>query len=117
MAAEPLEEGACSDNAIVAAAIVDDLALADDVVGNDYRAGMGELDSPIKIGRVIGLVGVEEDEVEGLGLLFVKLGERVERGTDTDINERCEAGAVDVGLRNGCVFGVQFEGNKLAVGW
>jgi len=86
MAAEALEEGAGSDYAIVVAAIVDDLALADDVVGDDDGAGTGELEGPVEVSGVVRLVGVEKDEVEGRGLFIVQLGERVERGTDADVD-------------------------------
>src|SRR5947209_60312 len=71
VAAETLEEGAGADDAVVVAAVVDDLALADDVVGDDDGAGARELEGPVEVGGVVGLVGVEEDEVEGGGVLVV----------------------------------------------
>ena len=40
------------------------LAVAHHVVEDDHRAGPAELDGPIQVVRIVGLVGVDEDEVE-----------------------------------------------------
>jgi hypothetical protein len=45
---------------------VGDFAVADDVVDDDQGAFAGELERPFEVGGVVGLVGVDEDEVEGL---------------------------------------------------
>jgi len=114
--ADALEEGAGADDAGIGIVGVDDGTVADDVVGEDEGAGARELDGPFKIVGVVGLVGVEEDEVEGLGLLGVEFGEGFERGADAEVDERGEAGAVDVGAGDGSVFGLELEGDELAVG-
>ena len=43
---------------------------------------MGEAQGPVEIVGVVGLVGVDEDEVEGCGVFGVELGEGVECGAD-----------------------------------
>ena len=65
MVAQMLEEGTGAGDSGVRVVCVDDLSVADDVIPNDDGAGTRELDGPCKIDRIVWLVGVEEDEVEG----------------------------------------------------
>src|SRR3954463_5635097 len=106
MAAKAFEEGAGTEDALVGAAVIDDLAFADHIVGDDYRAWTGELECPVQIRGIVGFIGVEEDEVERSGFLLLQFSERVERGTDADIDDRREAGAVNISLRYRGVFRV-----------
>src|ERR1700730_12272495 len=43
---------------------LDDRPAADDVVGHDQRAGTRQLQRPLQVARVVGLVGVDENHVE-----------------------------------------------------
>ncbi len=110
------KEGACALNAWVGAGWVDDFAVADDVVADDQGAWASELEGECEVMRVVGLVGVDEDEVEGVGLLGDKLGERIESGPDANLNGFGQACAVDVGLCYGGVAGVELQGNQVSVG-
>ena len=68
MVAQVLKESTGTGDTGVRVVCVDDLSVADDVVSNDDGAGARELDCPCQVDRIVRLVGVEEDEVEGLDL-------------------------------------------------
>jgi hypothetical protein len=67
--AEVFEKGAGACGAWVGAVFVEYGSVADDVVSDDDGAGAGELKGPLEVCRIVGFVGVEEDEVEGGDLL------------------------------------------------
>ena len=80
--ADFFEEQACAGDHGVGVVGVGDFAVADDVVDEDGGAGAGEADGPLEVVGVVGLVGVDEDEVEGWGVFGVESGERFERRAD-----------------------------------
>jgi hypothetical protein len=84
---EFFEEAACALDGWVGVIGIDDAAFADDVVGDDDCAGVREAEGPVEIVGVVRLVRVDEDEVEGWGVLGVELGERVECGADALLDE------------------------------
>ena len=116
-AAEVGEEPADALGVGVGGVGVDDVAVADDVVGEDEGAGAGELEGRGEVFRVAGFVGVDEDEVEGRGVLGVELGEGRECGAEAELDGVGEAGVGDVGEGYLGVLGVEFEGDELAAGW
>lgn len=65
MGSELFEEEAGSDDARVGGICLEDVAFANDVIADDDGAGAGEADGPLEVDRVVGFIGVEEDEVEG----------------------------------------------------
>jgi len=67
--AEMFEKGAGACGGWVGAVLVEYGSVADYVVSDDDGAGARELKSPLEIGGVVGLVGVEKDEVERGDLL------------------------------------------------
>ena len=66
---------------------VEDGAFANDVVGDDDGARGGEAEGPVEIVGVVGLVGIDEDEVEGWGVFGLELCEGVECGADALLDE------------------------------
>ena len=113
---EQFEVAAGSDDGGVGVVGVGYATVADDVVGEDEGAGTGELESPGKVVGVAGLVGVDEDEVEGFDVLGVKLGEGLEGGAEAKLYGVGEAGVGDVGEGDFGVFGIEFEGDEVAAG-
>ena len=87
MIAEAFEESSSSGNACVSTGGVEDLTFADDVVSDDEGSGVGEFECPFEVDGVVGLVSIEEDEVEGLGLVGVEAGEGFECAADPDVDE------------------------------
>ncbi len=100
----------------VGAGGVDDGAFADDVVAENDAARAGELEGEAEVVGIVGLVGVDKDEVEGSCGFAVELGEGVEGGGETELDEVGEAGVAEVGLGDFGVFGVGLESDELAVG-
>lgn len=115
MPAEFFKELAGSPDMRVWIAGIDDGSVADNVVGEDECSGAGELDGPVQVVGVVGLVGVQEDKVEGCGLLGIKGGEGIERRADADVDERRDAGTVEVGARYGRVFLLQLERDQATI--
>src|SRR5665213_2461701 len=89
---ESFEKVAGSEDGGIGGVGVDDEAVADDVVGED------------------------EDEVEGVDVLGVELGEGVEGRAEAEFDDGREAGTGDVGEGDLGVFRVELEGDKLAAG-
>jgi hypothetical protein len=114
--AQFFEEGSGAGDGGVGAVCFEDVAFADDVVAEDNGAGAGEFDGPVEVVGVVGLVGVEEDEVERGGLFGVELGEGFERRADAEVDEGGQACAVDVGGGYFGVFWVELEGDEFAGG-
>lgn len=83
---ELFEECACALDARVGIVLVDDGSFANHVIPEDQSAGARKFDGPIEVVRVVRLVSVEEDEVEGRGIFRIERGERIERGTDADVD-------------------------------
>jgi hypothetical protein len=113
---EELEEAANALDVGVGGGGVDDFSVADDVVGKEKGAGTGELEGGGEVKGIAVFVGVEEDEVEGFGLLGVQLGEGVERGAEAELDGVGEAGVGDVGESDLGVMGIELEGDELAAG-
>jgi hypothetical protein len=114
---EHLEEATDALDVGVGAIGIDDGAVADDIIGEDQGAWAGEFEGLGEVGGIVDLVGVEEDEVEGLDLRGMELGEGVERGAEAEFNGVSEAGMRDVGEGDLRVVGVEFESDELAAGW
>lgn len=79
------DEGECRTRSFdigVATIRIEHRTVADDVVADDDRARARQLHRPVEIIRVVGLIGVDEDQVEGAGIFVNQCGERLERGTD-----------------------------------
>ena len=64
---EHLVQAAHAQDVEVGAGGVDHGSIADHVIDDDQAPGARELQSPGEIGRIGGLVGIDEDEVEGTG--------------------------------------------------
>ena len=90
---------------------VDDCAVADDVVCDDDCARLRKAQRPIEVCRVAGLVGIDEDEVEGLCSICVQLRQRIESGAEPDFDFRGKAGMGDIRSCHVGVFRVQLEGD------
>jgi hypothetical protein len=114
--AKLFEEGACSGDAGVGIGLVDDGSFANNVVAEDEGSWTREFDGPIEIAGIVGLIGVEEDEVERGRILRVQGGEGIESRTDANIDQRREACALNVRAGNGSVLRVEFKRDELAVG-
>ena len=109
------EHGLGSLDGWILAAGVGDFSVADDVVGDDQGAGVGELESAGEVGGVVGLVGIDEDEVEEA--FGVERGEGFKGGADADFDAVSEAGVLDVLLGDLGVARVEFKGDEAAAGW
>ena len=76
LARHQFEHAAHADDVRAAARRVDHLALPHHIVDHDRGSRPGKAQGPFEIGRVIGLVGVDEDEVERAKPLGFDLGQR-----------------------------------------
>lgn len=115
--AQLFQEITCPFDMRVGIAGIENGSVADDVVADDEGSGAGELDGPIEVVGIVGLVGVQEDKVKGGGLLGVESGEGIKRRAYADVNERRDAGTVKVGACYGRVLLLQFESDQAALRW
>ena len=76
---------------------------------------MREIDCGAEIRRRVALVGVDEDEVEGLAARFPERRKAVERGADADLDLGVQPGARDVAPSHLCVVGVELEADQAAI--
>jgi hypothetical protein len=114
--AEAFEKNSGSGDACVGTGCIEDFAVADYVVSDDEGAGAREFECTFEVDGVVGLVGVEKDEVEGLGLVGVQPGEGFERAADPDVYKRRQAGALDVLSGDAGVCGIELECDETAEG-
>jgi hypothetical protein len=100
----------------VVAVRVDELAETDDVVADDQAAGAGMVEGPGEILGRVGLVGVDEGQVEGAGALRVELGKLVEGWADAQVDEVADPGTVDVPARDLGIAGLRLQGDQATAG-
>jgi hypothetical protein len=74
-----------------------------------------ETQGPFEIRRIIGLVGVDEDEVERAQPLGLDVGQGFQRRADSDLDLAGKSGTGDVPARDVSVLGVPLETYEPAV--
>ena len=79
---------------------VDHLALPHHIVDHDRRSWPGKAQRPFEIGRVVGLIRVDEDEIERPKPLGFDLGQRLQRCAGSDLDFVAKAGVGDVSARD-----------------
>ena len=115
LARHQFEHAAYADDVRAAARRVDHLALPHHIVDHDRCSWPGKAQSPFEIGRVVGLVGVDEHKVERSEPLGLELGQRRERCAGSDLDFVAKTGVGDVSARNIGVFGAHFERDEPTV--
>lgn len=113
--AEFFKEDTGSDDSRVGVGGIDDGSVADDIIGDDEGPGAGQFDGPIQVMRIVGLIGIKKDEVEGRGLFSVQRCKGIERRANANVYAGCDTGPLEIGARDGGVFWFQLERDQLAV--
>jgi hypothetical protein len=115
--AETFEKSSGSYDTGISTGCIEDFAVADYVVSDDEGAGAREFECPFEVNGVVGFVSVEEDEVEGVGLVRMHALEGFDGAADPDVDKRGQAGALDVRSGYAGVGGIKLECNEAAEGW
>ena len=114
--ANQVEQLACAERARIVGRGIGDGAVADDVIADDHRARSRQFQRPFEIFGIVGLVGVDEDEIERTDFVRLDRWQCFERFAESYFRDAREPGTIDVFARDLCVKRVGFERDQAALG-
>jgi len=96
----------------IGASVVDDVATADHIIGDNQTPFSGESECPLQILGVTLFVRVDEGEVERSSPLRHELGEDLQPRSDSNFHLRGEPGSGEVRSGDLRVLRIQFDGEQ-----
>lgn len=101
-------------DAWVAAASIDDLAVSHHVVEDDQASATCKLENPGQLVRIVGLVGIDENQVERPELLLGKPSQTFECRPNPDLNTVGHPCPSEVAARHGRMLRIDFKCDQSA---